>query len=77
MSFKSGAQTRLVFTVAPYKGGWAVEHEGVYLDASASKEEVKAAANKRARASQDSGKPCQVRVSGEGGFFVTNRAMAR
>ncbi len=77
MSFKSGAQTRLVFTVAPYQGGWAVEHDGAYSDASSSKEEVKAAANKRARASQDSGHPCQVRVSGEGGFFVTSKAMAR
>jgi hypothetical protein len=77
MSFKSGAQARLIYTVAPYQGGWAVEHDGAYTDASTSKEEVKAAANKRARASQDAGHPCQVRVSGEGGFFVDTKAVAR
>ena len=32
-------------------------------------EEVKAHANKRARAAQDAGRPCQIRVVGEHGYF--------
>ena len=79
MSFKAGSMDRLIFTVTPYLGGWAIEHEGVYSDASRSKEEVKAAANKRARAAQDSGRACQVRVSGENGFYrdIKSAAQAR
>lgn len=61
---------RMIFTVARHETGWAVEHEGEYLDQCSNKEEAKAAANKRARAAQDAGRPCQVRVSGEHGFFA-------
>lgn len=61
---------RAVFTVARHDGGWAVEHGGDFLDHSPDKEEAKAAANKRARALQDQGRACQVRVSGEHGFFA-------
>ena len=47
-----------------------MEHEGIFSDHTSEKEEAKAAANKRARALQDQGRPCQVRVSGEHGFFA-------
>jgi len=49
---------------------WAVEHQGTYSDHTLDREEAKAAANKRARALQDAGRPCQVRVTGEHGFFA-------
>lgn len=68
MSSRSGPD-RLTFTVSRHDGHWAVEHAGHYSDHSADKEIAKAAANKRARASQDAGKPCQVLVHGENGFF--------
>ncbi len=61
---------RAVFTVVKHAGGWAVEHDGEMLDKSIDKEEAKAAANKRARAAQDAGQACQIRVSGEHGFFA-------
>jgi hypothetical protein len=47
-----------------------VQHSGAISDACRTKEEAKAAANKLARASQDAGRPCQVRVSGEDGYFA-------
>ena len=56
---------RTIFTVGPHGGGWAVEHGGSFFDHCNDKEEAKAAANKRARAAQDSGTPCLVRISGE------------
>jgi hypothetical protein len=68
MSIRNGPE-RAIFTVARYNGGWAIEHAGEYFDHSADKEEVKAAANKRARAATDAGQACLVRVSGEQGFF--------
>lgn len=63
------APERAVFTVVRHAGGWAVEHDGEVSDATADKEVAKAAANKRARAAQDAGQPCLVRVTGEHGFF--------
>ena len=63
------APERAVFTVLRHEGGWAVEHDGEVSDATADKEVAKAAANKRARAAQDAGQPCLVRVVGEHGFF--------
>ncbi|RAK56470.1 DUF2188 domain-containing protein [Phenylobacterium deserti] len=60
---------RLTFTVRPHNGGWAVEHAGEYLDSTRNKDEAKAAANKRARAAQDAGQACIVRITGEHGFF--------
>ncbi len=57
--------------MARHDGLWAVEHEGEHFGHSADKEEVKATANKHARAMHDGGRPCQVRVSGELGFFAT------
>ncbi len=64
------APDRAVFTVLRHEGGWAVEHDGEFTDMSVDKEVAKAAANKRARAAQDAGQPCLVRVSGEHGFAV-------
>ena len=60
---------RAIFTVVRHPSGWAVEHLGQISDASPDKEVAKAAANRRARASQDAGKPCLVRVFGEHGYF--------
>jgi hypothetical protein len=60
---------RLTFTVARHEGRWAVEHDGHYSDHTPDKEVAKASANKRARASQDAGRACQVLVHGENGFF--------
>ena len=60
---------RTTFTVAPVEGGWAVEQDGVYSDRCVTKDEAMAAANKRARAAHDDGRACQVRVTGEMGYF--------
>ena len=56
---------RAIFTVGPHDGAWAVEYDGDFIDHSDDKEEAKASANKRARAAQDAGRPCLVRISGE------------
>ena len=61
---------RAVFTVVRHKDGWAVEHDGQFSDLTADKEVAKAAASKRARAAQDAGHPCLIRVSGENGFYA-------
>lgn len=61
---------RLVLTVCRDNGVWAVEEEGSFFGHSTDKEVVKASANKRAREVQDHGRACQVRVSGEHGFFA-------
>jgi hypothetical protein len=60
---------RAVLTVAKHEGLWAVELEGQRFGHSIEKEEAKAAANKHARQMQDGGRACQVRVSGEHGYF--------
>ena len=65
-----GAGDRETLTVVRHEGGWAVEHMGVFSDHTIDREEAKAAANKRARALQDSGRACQVRVTGEHGYFA-------
>jgi hypothetical protein len=41
---------RAVFTVVAHEGGWAVEHEGEYLDRSSRREDAVACASRRARA---------------------------
>ena len=61
---------RAVLTVALRDGVWAVELDGDTFGHSPDKDVAKAAANKRAREVQDNGRPCQVRVSGELGFFA-------
>ncbi|MFL5294957.1 MAG: DUF2188 domain-containing protein [Phenylobacterium sp.] len=65
-----GAAERETLTVARDDGRWAVEHQGVFSDHTSDREEAKAAANKRARELQDAGRPCQVRVTGEHGYFA-------
>ena len=60
---------RTVFTVQRHNGQWAIEHNGEYFDHSDDKEVVKAAANKRARNALDEGQACQIRVTGEHGFY--------
>lgn len=60
---------RAVLTVMRHNGSWVVEVDGQQFGHSIDKEMAKAAANKRARQMQDGGRACQVRVSGEHGFF--------
>jgi Uncharacterized protein conserved in bacteria (DUF2188) len=60
---------RAVLTVTRNQGGWWVEHEGATFGHSPDKEIAKAAANRHAREMQDKGRPCQVRVHGEHGFY--------
>jgi len=59
---------RAVLTVGRHDGRWAVELDGEYFGHSIDKEESKASATKRARQLMDSGRPCQVLVSGENFF---------
>jgi hypothetical protein len=61
---------RAVLTVRRHETGWAVELEGELFGVSSEREIAKAAANRRAREMQDSGRPCLVRVHGETGFFA-------
>jgi hypothetical protein len=61
---------RNIFTVTRDRDLWAVEYLGEFFDHSPDKSEVRASANKRARAVQDAGQPCQVRVSGETGYLI-------
>lgn len=63
------SQDRIVFTVTRDRELWAVEHLGEYFDHSSDQNEARASANKRAREAQNSGAACQVRVSGETGYF--------
>ncbi len=62
---------RAVLTVLRHEGDWAVELDGQLFGRSRDQEITKAAANRRARDIQDSGRPCQVRISGETGFRPT------
>lgn len=61
---------RLTFSVVRHDGRWAVEHDGQHHDHTSDKEVAKAAAHKRARAAQDAGHACLIRVSGENGFYA-------
>jgi len=56
---------RTVLSVIRQNEMWAIEHDGAHFGHAKDKEVVKATANKRARAMQDDGQACQVRVSGE------------
>ena len=51
---------RAVFTVARHNDGWAVEHEGEFLDPSPNREDVIASASRRARAAFAEGRPTQI-----------------
>ena len=61
---------RSILSVVRHDGGWAVELDGDHFGYSLDTEIAKATANKHARRMQDEGRPCQVRVSGEHGFFA-------
>ncbi|WP_324087489.1 hypothetical protein [Phenylobacterium sp.] len=60
---------RAVLTVLRHEGAWAVELDGELFGRSRDQEGARAAANRRVREIQDSGRACQVRVSGEIGFY--------
>lgn len=60
---------RAVLAVVRLEGRWAVQLDGELFGESPDKEIAKAAANRRAREVQDSGRACQVLVSGEAGFY--------
>jgi hypothetical protein len=60
---------RTILSVVRHDGAWAVEEDGRFFGPSSEKEVAKASANKRAREMQDGGRACQVRVSGEHGFY--------
>ena len=60
---------RTVFTVLRHEGKWAVEHDGGYSGHSAEKDVAKAQANRLARAAQDLGRVCQIRIADEHGFL--------
>jgi hypothetical protein len=59
----------LIFQVVQNEGAWLVEHEGVLSDRTIYKAEAMASATKLARASSLGGKPAQVRIEGETGYF--------
>ena len=61
---------RTILTVARHDNGWSVELDGVHFGQSIDKEVAKAAATRRARDLQDGGRPCQIRISGEHGFWA-------
>lgn len=66
---RTDRQQRAILTVIPHPSGWAVEVDGETFDPSGTKEEARAAASRRAHAFQEAGRPCQINVSGETGFF--------
>ncbi len=59
----------LIFRIVEHDGAWSVEHEGRYSNRSRDKAEVIASATKLARAAIVIGRPAQVRVEGEAGYF--------
>jgi hypothetical protein len=63
---------RAVLTVSPHEGVWRVEHDGQSFGHSIDKEVARAAAVRRAREIQDGGRPCQLKVYGEHGFWNAN-----
>ena len=62
-------QDRAILTVAREGVGWAVELDGEIFGHSPDKEIARAAAHRRALQMQASGRACQIRVTGEHGFF--------
>ena len=59
----------LIFRVLQHDGAWSVEHEGQMTHRSNDKAVAIASASKLARAAATSGRPAQVRVDGEAGYF--------
>lgn len=70
MNATKNGPARTVITVARMDGGWAVQMDGACSDVTKSLDEAKASAHKAARAAQDAGRPCQVRVQGDTGFLT-------
>lgn len=66
---KPAALSPLVFKVVHWEGGWSVEHDGRHSDLSHDKAEAIASATKAARAALEGGRPVQVRIEGETGYF--------
>jgi hypothetical protein len=62
--------SRAVLTIVCYDGEWVVELEGEVFGRSRERDVAKAAANRRVLELQAAGRPCQVRVVGESGFFI-------
>jgi hypothetical protein len=61
---------RAVFTVKRHNGQWVVEYEGEHFGHSPDKEVARAEAAKRIRLVQEGGRACQIRVTGETGFWA-------
>ena len=59
----------LIFRIVQHDGAWSVEHEGRLSNRSHDKAEVVASATKLARAAVGAGRPAQVRIDGEQGYF--------
>jgi hypothetical protein len=66
---KPASLSPLIFKVVQSEGAWSVEHEGHQSDRSMDKAEAVASATKRAREALAAGRPVQVRVEGETGYF--------
>jgi len=59
----------LIFQVVQHDGAWSVVHDGRHSHRSPNKAEVIASATKLARAALTTGRPAQVRIEGETGYF--------
>ncbi len=59
----------LIFRIVKHDGAWSVEHDGHYSNHSRDKDDVIAAASRLARAAIGNGRPAQVRIDGETGYF--------
>ncbi len=59
----------LIFRVVQHDGAWSVEHQGHYSSRSPDKAVAVASATKLARAAITVGRPAQVRIEGETGYF--------
>ncbi|PHY12357.1 hypothetical protein CSW58_13200 [Caulobacter sp. B11] len=73
---KTSQKVREIFVVARHADGWAVSHDGEFTHISRNKDEVSASARRLARASHEAGRPAQVTVEGERGFFAPRAAAA-
>lgn len=63
-------QDRAILNVTRLEGLWRVEHDGQTFGHSADKQVAMAAASRHARTMFDAGRPCQVKVWGEGRFWA-------